>query len=138
MKITIIVGNGFDIGLGLKTSYSDFISEYADLSRPYDPYAIETKLKKLINRNKLSWADAEVAFARLSFDSILNDCEEFDRSFLNMDLSWLFLLLFKFLIFCSTSKSLARPESHIVLGMESLQGKWFSASVPDLPPPDSW
>jgi hypothetical protein len=84
MKITIIVGNGFDIGLGLKTSYSDFISEYADLSRPYDPYAIETKLKKLINRNKLSWADAEVAFARLSFDSILNDCKEFDRSFLNL------------------------------------------------------
>ncbi len=84
MNITLIVGNGFDIGLGLKTSYSDFISKYADLSQPHDAHSIEYKLKEQINRNKLSWADAEVAFAKLPFDSMLKGCVEFDRSFLNL------------------------------------------------------
>ena len=84
MKITIIVGNGFDIGLGLKTSYSDFISKYADLSQPHDPHTLEYKLKDQINKNKLSWADAEVAFAKLSFNSMLKECKKFDESFLDL------------------------------------------------------
>ena len=84
MNITFIIGNGFDIGLGLKTSYSDFISEYADLSQPHDPHALEYKLKDQINKNRLSWADAEVAFAKLSFDSILKGCKKFDESFLDL------------------------------------------------------
>ena len=84
MNITFIIGNGFDIGLGLKTSYSDFISKYADLSKPHAPHALEYKLKDQINKNRLSWADAEVAFAKLSFDSILKGCKKFDESFLDL------------------------------------------------------
>jgi hypothetical protein len=84
MKITFIIGNGFDIGLGLKTSYSDFISEYADLTRPYNQYTIEAKLKKHINTDRLSWADAEVAYARLPFDLILEGYDDFDRKFLEL------------------------------------------------------
>ena len=84
MNITFIIGNGFDLGLGLKTSYRDFISRYTDFSRPHDPYTLEYKLKEQINRNKLSWADAEVAYARLPFDSILEDYDNFDRKFLEL------------------------------------------------------
>ena len=28
MRYVIMIGNGFDMGLGLKTAYSDFIDEY--------------------------------------------------------------------------------------------------------------
>ena len=28
MKITFLVGNGFDLNLGLDTNYSDFLKEY--------------------------------------------------------------------------------------------------------------
>ena len=28
MNITFIIGNGFDLGLGLKSSYEDFYNEY--------------------------------------------------------------------------------------------------------------
>ena len=30
MNITFFIGNGFDIGLGLKTRYEDFYKEYCD------------------------------------------------------------------------------------------------------------
>ena len=30
MRYVIMIGNGFDIGLGLRTAYSDFIDEYTN------------------------------------------------------------------------------------------------------------
>lgn len=88
MKIVLIVGNGFDIGLGLKTDYGSFIREYADLSQPHDPTTIEYALKREISKDPLSWADAEMAFARLDFSKILSGCASFDRAFFQLSASF--------------------------------------------------
>lgn len=64
MTITYLIGNGFDIGLGLKTGYPDFINWY--LSRP--PQSPETAwLRSEILAKQEQWSDAEMAFGALKF-----------------------------------------------------------------------
>lgn len=36
MKITFLIGNGFDINLGLKTKYSEFLDYYLDSKKLED------------------------------------------------------------------------------------------------------
>ena len=54
MNITFLVGNGFDINLGLKTRYTDFYPTY--LSKGHQDI-----LSKAILANYKNWADLEVA-----------------------------------------------------------------------------
>ena len=35
MKVVYLIGNGFDLNLGLKTSYSDFYTYYTAVQRKY-------------------------------------------------------------------------------------------------------
>lgn len=67
MNITFLIGNGFDISLGLKTSYSEFAKYY--IQRPSTHPSIE-KLKTDIEKDILNgeeddekkWSDFEQAF----------------------------------------------------------------------------
>ncbi len=61
MNILHILGNGFDINLGLRTSYSNFYEWYSKLDNK-DPRIIE--LKKNIADNSYNWSDLEIALGK--------------------------------------------------------------------------
>ena len=73
LKVAVLIGNGFDIGLGLQTSYKDFIAHYINRKISHDE--IITKLIEHINRDANSWGDAEYAFGQLPFDKLYHDPE---------------------------------------------------------------
>ncbi len=58
MNTTYIIGNGFDMNLGLKTRYQDFYDYYQNQSSPSEEVK---QLKANIDRNKENWADLELA-----------------------------------------------------------------------------
>lgn len=58
MNITYIIGNGFDLCLGLNTRYSDFYDYYQNQPSPSEEVK---QLKANIDRNKENWADLELA-----------------------------------------------------------------------------
>lgn len=61
MNITFILGNGFDIQLGLKSRYSDFLQEYVEPVLG-DSDNIEEFKEYLAQRpNRELWSDAEIA-----------------------------------------------------------------------------
>lgn len=76
MNITFLLGNGFDIGLGMPTRYEDFYKEYCKIATGEDcdtENIIEFK-NMLLNRNEkgenkiIDWADFEKAFGAHSSD----------------------------------------------------------------------
>lgn len=60
MNITFMIGNGFDLNCGMKSSYKDVYREYIKTSS--SSYAIE-QFKRRINADIETWADFEVAMA---------------------------------------------------------------------------
>lgn len=93
MNITFLMGNGFDIGLGLKTSYEDFYPHYCEV-QPTDNDNIQAFKKLLRNRNLgevkniINWADFEKAFGQHSSsfkieekDAYMERFEDFVRQF---------------------------------------------------------
>lgn len=90
MTITYFLGNGFDLALGLKTRYKDFLKYYRE-SNASDSQLVAL-LKKQIDENSETWADAEEAFGQLDFssfaetlhmpllDTIVGMDEDFQRS----------------------------------------------------------
>ena len=64
MTITYLIGNGFDLGLKLKTDYKSFINRY--LEEPGVPPELDWIRQEMRNHpNK--WSDAEIAFGKLKF-----------------------------------------------------------------------
>ena len=68
MEITLILGNGFDKNLGLKTSYKEFYEWYKN--EPCDNEIVK-KMKYSIDRfmdggkkEIINWGDAELAFGQ--------------------------------------------------------------------------
>ena len=61
MNITFLVGNGFDVNLGLKTKYNEFIEVYKDI--PAKNITVH-EFKQHIYSNKELWVDAELAFGQ--------------------------------------------------------------------------
>lgn len=59
MNITFLIGNGFDLNLGLKTKYKDFLKEYIDVKS--NDFLIDIFKKDLLQDKEL-WANAEKAF----------------------------------------------------------------------------
>ena len=89
MRYVIMIGNGFDIGLGLRTAYSDFIDEYKNSpainsERSDGRKSVEDILKAHIQRDPQTWADAEKAFAELRFSAMFKDCENIKRNILDV------------------------------------------------------
>lgn len=89
MRYVIMIGNGFDIGLGLKTAYSDFIEEYKNSPAIHpevsdEKLRIEGILKEQIKREPKTWADAEEAFAELRFTEMFGNCADVRRCILDV------------------------------------------------------
>lgn len=69
-EVSVLIGNGFDIGLGLDTRYSDFLKRYLKLDYPVRTEAIramKNDIRKQIHTESALWADAEIAFGELMF-----------------------------------------------------------------------
>jgi hypothetical protein len=76
MKVLYLLGNGFDLNLGLKTSYQDFYNHYQDIVT--DSENIQ-KLKSDISYKHENWADLELALG--NYTNKLNSAEEFYEVF---------------------------------------------------------
>jgi hypothetical protein len=76
MQILYIIGNGFDLSLGLKTSYKDFYDHYKSLE---SQSSYVNKLKKNISNNYKNWSDLELALGQ--YTNELNSLEDFDEVF---------------------------------------------------------
>lgn len=74
MDILYIIGNGFDINIGMKTRYSDFYEYYKTTESKSED--IE-KLKDSISKGIENWSDLELAFGK--YTSKLNSIKEFDE-----------------------------------------------------------
>lgn len=79
MKILFILGNGFDINLGLKTRYQDFYDVY---SKNHSNHDLVMKLKNHISKNTNGyWSDLELALGEYTkefkniedFDTVMED-----------------------------------------------------------------
>ena len=67
-NVTFIIGNGFDIKLGLKTRYSDFYKVYKNIQEP-NPTIMDFK-KNILNENEIMWRDFEYG---------MGQCEKFNN-----------------------------------------------------------
>lgn len=76
MKILYILGNGFDLNLGLKTSYRDFYEFYKSVESPKNKV---NDLKKNISSNYKNWSDLELALGQYTDE--LNTLDDFDEVF---------------------------------------------------------
>lgn len=75
MNITFLIGNGFDLNLGLKTTYYDFIQSYIKLC-PKDEGL--NKFYNHINNNLKLWSNAELAFGQYTADLSSGQAEIFN------------------------------------------------------------
>jgi hypothetical protein len=79
MKVLYLIGNGFDLNLGLNTSFEDFFEYYKNTIS--DEPLIQ-KLKENIKGKKKDWSDLEIAFGE--YTKKFNTLEEFDLVFDNL------------------------------------------------------
>ena len=80
MNITFFIGNGFDINLGLNTTYSSFYPYFIDKARE------NNMIRKWLEEDKMNWADLEKKLGEklgeVSEDTLkqfYDDKEELDR-----------------------------------------------------------
>ena len=77
MNILFLLGNGFDLNLGMKTSYRDFYENAYQIQS--DDNDLIKELKSEIKENIENWADLELAIGKHT--SKLKNREEFDIVF---------------------------------------------------------
>lgn len=78
MNIVFLLGNGFDINLGLKTKYSDFYEYYQKMP---DNSELVKKLKSNIFNNVEYWSDLELALGKYTseFESVADFDEVYEE-----------------------------------------------------------
>ncbi len=75
MDITFLIGNGFDLMMGLKTDYSRFLEYYLD--KPSDEKICIEKFKEQIEANIQTWSNAEIALGRYTSSFTQNEASDF-------------------------------------------------------------
>jgi hypothetical protein len=70
MVITFMVGNGFDLNIGLKTAFSDFLDEYIQEKDSDNANIIQ--FKKTILKKQKSWGYAEREFGKITKEFVAN------------------------------------------------------------------
>lgn len=81
MNILYLIGNGFDVSLGMKTRYADFYDAYcAQAEENVNSKVCE--LKKIIESGKDNWADLEWAFGQ--YTTRLANYQEFEEVYYNL------------------------------------------------------
>ena len=93
MNVTFLIGNGFDVHLGLKSKFADFYDEYIKLNSNYNHPIIEKfccylKADKAAHGCYENWSDFETAFPKYVNNSeevivILNDFSQKFFSYLS-------------------------------------------------------
>ena len=63
MNVTFLIGNGFDLNLGLATAYSDFVKYYKGTAADTE---VLRKFRKDINENEARWSAAEIEMGQYS------------------------------------------------------------------------
>lgn len=76
MNILFIIGNGFDLNLGMKTSYRDFYDYYQSKE---SQSSIIIKLKEEIKSEMKNWSDLELSLGE--YTKNLKSTAEFDKVF---------------------------------------------------------
>ena len=76
MNILFIIGNGFDLNLGMKTKYSDFY-EYYHLIHSHSTSI--NKLKDAVSNDFKNWSDLELALGK--YTEKIESVKEFDEIF---------------------------------------------------------
>lgn len=71
MNITFLIGNGFDINLGLKTSYRNFYKYYLEKDRS------GILAKGIAEKPREYWADLEVALGALTSEITVDDSQQY-------------------------------------------------------------
>lgn len=79
MNVTLILGNGFDLNMGLPTSYSDFYKYYLQVDSPKSTNLI----KQEIGEKPRNWADLEKSLGEIS-KKYLQDSDAFIEAFENV------------------------------------------------------
>ncbi len=135
MNIIFLIGNGFDINIGLKTRYKDFYDYYLSLDSSKDNdhvKKLKAHLKKTLSTDDKYWSDLEIALGSYStnFSSLeeleltYNDLNDRFREFIiaideeKLDLS-------KFNIE-KLKKSLAHPENCFCRAEKDILRKFYS------------
>lgn len=67
MNVTFLIGNGFDVNMGLKTKYTDFYDNYIKSNKDLPSESCIKKFCGLIDPKCKTWADFEMAFAKNIF-----------------------------------------------------------------------
>lgn len=80
MNIAYLIGNGFDLGLGLKTSYRDCVEAYLQSRKDTTDSCIKWLCKKMRDDGQETWSDAERAFGQLKFSELLTDSDHKDKT----------------------------------------------------------
>ena len=76
MNIVFILGNGFDLNLGLNTSYNDFYEYYKQIESNNEAII---KLKNELFNNFENWSDLEFSLGKYTLN--INTLDEFDEVF---------------------------------------------------------
>ena len=74
MNILYIIGNGFDLNLGMRTRYSDFYKYYKSIK---SPSTLIDVLKENISNDIENWSDLELELGR--YTKNLNSIKEFEE-----------------------------------------------------------
>lgn len=78
MRITFLVGNGFDISAGMKTSYRDFYEWYWEQDSDTDAVRkLKGIIKADVEAGKENWADFEFAFGKYSENFSVEETSEY-------------------------------------------------------------
>lgn len=77
MDVTFLIGNGFDLGIGLKTGYKDFYDVYCQ-SKSSDSEILQ-HFKSDILKEPETWADFESAFGEYAYH--FKDAEDYMQLF---------------------------------------------------------
>lgn len=101
MNITYIIGNGFDINLGMKTRYVDFYKWYVDRIRENTPDVVRlfrSEIYDFIKENRkkegesINWSDMELALGQYTdkvprdqFETLLLDIEDNLKAYLRIE-----------------------------------------------------
>lgn len=77
MNITFLIGNGFDINLGLRTTFKEFVTHYRSNTENDSPLIKE--FKKIISENEPLWSNAEIEFGRYTsyFNGVTRTATDF-------------------------------------------------------------
>ncbi len=82
MQLTYILGNGFDIAVGLATGYTCFYKWYKDQENESDEISLLKKtIKEEIDKGNDNWKDFEYALGQ--FTNVVKDKEKFIACFQN-------------------------------------------------------